>query len=185
VNYDTADLARMARPADGPTAGIPLALIAAVARNGVIGADNRLPWRLPEDMRRFRALTIGHTVVMGRRTWESLPRPLADRQNVVISRQAGYRAPGAEVVESLDAALRCATLPPPVCCIGGGEIYRLAIGRATIVHLTEIARDFDGDVTFPRLDPAEWRETAREPRTAEGPDGYDYAFVTYERRAPR
>ena len=162
---------------------LPLALIAAVARNGVIGADNRLPWRLPEDLRRFKALTIGHTVVMGRRTWESLPRPLPERQNVVISRQGGYVAAGAEVVPSLDAALAAATLPPPICCIGGGEIYRLALDRATIVHLTEIARDVPGDTTFPPLDPAVWRETAREPHVSDGPDGYDYAFVTYERRA--
>ena len=175
----------MEQAVDGPAAGVALALIAAVAQNGVIGADNRLPWRLPDDLRRFRALTIGHTVVMGRRTWESLPRPLTDRQNVVITRQRGYAANGAQVVDSLDAALAAATLPPPVCCIGGGEIYRLAMAHATIVHLTLIARDFAGDTTFPPLDPAVWRETAREPRTVDGPDGYDYAFVTYERRASR
>jgi dihydrofolate reductase len=174
----------MAPAADRPTAGVPLALIAAVARNGVIGADNRLPWRLPEDLRRFKALTLGHTVVMGRRTWESLPKPLPDRQNVVITRQPGYAAPGADVVQTLDAALACATRPPPICCIGGGEIYRLALPRATIVHLTEIERDFPGDATFPPLDSAVWRETARERRTLDGPEGYDYAFVTYERRAP-
>jgi dihydrofolate reductase len=175
----------MEQAVDGPAAGVPLALIAAVAQNGVIGADNRLPWRLPEDLRRFKALTIGHTVVMGRRTWESLPRALPDRQNVVITRQRGYAANGARVVDSLEQALAVATLPPPVCCIGGGEIYRLALDRATIVHLTLIARDFAGDTTFPRLDPAVWRETAREPHRVDGPDGYDYAFVTYERRPSR
>src|SRR5438045_809694 len=117
----------MEQAADGPGVGVSLALIAAVAQNGVIGADNRLPWRLPEDLRRFKALTIGHTVVMGRRTWESLPRALPDRQNVVITRQRGYAASGARVVDSLEQALAVATLPPPVCCIGGGEIYRLAL----------------------------------------------------------
>ena len=174
----------MEQAADGPAAGVPLALIAAVARNGVIGADNRLPWRLPEDLRRFKALTLGHTVVMGRRTWESLPRALPDRQNIVVTRQRDYAAEGAEVVDSLESALARATRPPPVCCIGGGEIYRLALARASVVHLTEIARDFPGDVTFPALDPVVWQETSRETRTAQGPDGYDYAFVTYERRAP-
>ena len=174
----------MEQAADGPAAGVSLALIAAVARNGVIGADNRLPWRLPEDLRRFKALTLGHTVVMGRRTWESLPRALPDRQNIVITRQRAYAADGAEVVDSLDAALARATRPPPVFCIGGGEIYRLALDRASIVHLTLIDRDVPGDTTFPPLDPAVWQETAREPRTLEGPDGYDYAFVTLARRAP-
>src|SRR5678815_3088654 len=99
----------MEQAADGPAAGVSLALIAAVARNGVIGADNRLPWRLPEDLRRFKALTLGHTVVMGRRTWESLPRALPDRQNIVVTRQRDYAAEGAEVVDSLESALARAT----------------------------------------------------------------------------
>ncbi len=173
----------MPAPADRPPAGDPpLALIAAVARNGVIGADNRLPWRLPEDLRRFKALTLGHAVVMGRRTFESLQRPLPDRQNIVITRNAGYAAPGAEVVTSFDDALLRVTLPPPVYCIGGGEIFAIAMPRASVVQLTEIARDFAGDTTFPAVDPAVWRETAREFHTHAAPDGYDYAFVTYERR---
>ena len=98
-----------------------LALIAAVARNGVIGAGNALPWRLPADLRRFRALTSGHAVVMGRRTWESLGRPLPDRQNIVVTRAAGWHAAGAEVAASLAAALALARLPAPVFCIGGGR----------------------------------------------------------------
>src|SRR5438552_13755283 len=95
----------MEQAADGPGAGVSLALIAAVARNGVIGLDNRLPWRLPEDLRRFRALTIGHSVVMGRRTWESLSRALPERQNIVVTRSADYRAEGAEAARSLAEAL--------------------------------------------------------------------------------
>ena len=167
-----------------PTGDKPasLALIAAVARNGVIGAANRLPWRLPEDLRRFRALTLGHAVIMGRRTWQSLPGALAQRQNIVVTRQAGFVAPGAQVAASLDEALVQVALPAPAFCIGGGELYRLALPRADVVHLTRIERDFEGDVTFPPLDPSQWIETAREHHTRAGPNDYDYAFVTYERR---
>jgi dihydrofolate reductase len=160
-------------------AAAPLALIAAVAANGVIGAGNELPWRLPEDMKRFRALTIGHAVIMGRKTRESLPRPLPDRQNIVVTRDTGYRAPGAEIAPTLDGALALVRLPPPVFCIGGGEIYRMALARAGTLYLTEIDRDFEGDVTFPRLDRADWRETSRESHEA---DGLRYDFVTYARR---
>ena len=159
-----------------------LALIAAVARNGVIGRDGKLPWRLPEDLRRFRALTSGHAVVMGRRTWESLPGALPGRQNIVVTRRPGFDAPGALVADSLEAALAMVTAPPPTFCIGGGELYRAALPRASTAFVTEIARAFDGDATFPPLDPAEWRESAREPHRQEGPDGFAYAFVTYERR---
>jgi len=157
-----------------------LALIAAVASNGVIGGGNALPWRLPADMQHFRALTTGHAVIMGRKTWESIGRPLPGRQNIVVTRQPGFVAEGAVVALSLDAALRAATLPPPVFCIGGGELYALALPFAQTVHRTEIDRAFDGDTRFPDLDRSAWRETAREAHRA--PEGYGYAFVTYERR---
>jgi len=157
-----------------------LALIAAVARNGVIGDGNTLPWRLPADLRRFRALTTGHAVIMGRRTWESIGRALPDRQNIVVTRQPAYVADGALVQVSLDDALRAATLPAPVYCIGGGELYALALPRAATLHLTEIDREFAGDTRFPDFDRAAWRETAREEHRA--PEGFGYAFVTYERR---
>ena len=157
-----------------------LALIAAVARNGVIGSGNALPWRLPADLQRFRALTRGHSVIMGRKTWESLGRPLGQRQNIVVTRQQDYVADGAIVKSSLDEALNAATLPAPVFCIGGGELYALALPRATTLHKTEINQDFAGDTRFPDVDPASWRETAREDHLA--PEGFAYAFVTYERR---
>jgi len=160
----------------------PLALIAAVARNGVIGREGRLPWRLPEDLRRFRALTTGHAIIMGRRTWESLPHALPGRQNIVVTRQPGFEARDALVAGSLDDALSLAAEPPPAFCIGGGELYRAALPHARTAFMTEIGRTFDGDATFPPLDRAEWREIAREPHRLEGPDGFDYAFVTYERR---
>ncbi len=160
-----------------------LALIAAVARNGVIGIDNRLPWRLPADLRRFRALTTGHPVVMGRRTWESLPRALPERENIVVTRTTGYVAAGARVVASLDAALAAARLPPPVFCIGGGEIYRTALPQADTLYITEIDRDFTGDATFPPIDRGAWRETARETHAPDTADGPGYAYVTYRRVA--
>ena len=120
-------------------------LIAAVAANGTIGAGNRLPWRLDDDMKRFRALTAGHAVIMGRKTWESLPRALPERQNIVVTRQRGYIAAGAEIAGSFAAAVALVRMPKPVFCIGGGELYRAALPYATRLNLTEIARDFDGD----------------------------------------
>ena len=165
------------------TASRSLALIAAVASNGVIGIDNRLPWRLPDDLKRFRALTLGHAVVMGRKTWESLPRALPGRQNIVVTRQTSYAAIGADVAASLDHALALVQLPAPVFCIGGGELFREALGRAQRLYLTEIDRDFSGDATFPPWNDGRWKEVARETGRAEGPDGFAYAYVTYERAA--
>jgi len=158
-----------------------LAVIAAVAANGVIGAGNRLPWRIAEDLRRFRALTMGHAVIMGRKTWESLPHALPGRQNIVVTRQQDYLAAGAEIAGSFDDALSLVRLPEPAFCIGGGELYRVALPRATTLHLTEIARDFAGDAAFPPFPAPDWRQTAREAHRTEGPDGFAYAYVTYER----
>jgi len=156
-----------------------LALIAAVARNGVIGADNALPWRLPADLARFRALTTGHAVVMGRRTWESLRRPLPGRQNIVVTRRAGFGAEGAQAAHSLGDALGMVRMPAPAFCIGGAELYRAALPLADVLYMTEIERDFEGDVRFPPFDRSAFRVTSREEVRPEG--GFDYAFVTYER----
>ncbi len=168
------------RPSDAPS-GSQLAIIAAVAANGVIGANNRLPWRLPDDLRRFRALTTGHAVIMGRRTWQSIGRPLPGRQNIVVTRQADFVAPGAQTAASLDDALARVRMPEPAFIIGGAELYRSALPRVRTLHLTEIERAFDGDAMFPPFDRAAWRETSREPHHADAPDAFDYAFVTYER----
>ena len=159
-----------------------LALIVAVASNGVIGRAGELPWRLPDDLRHFRELTTGHTIIMGRRTWESLPRALPGRQNIVVSRRGDVRADGAIVTKSLDDALARVACPAPAFCIGGGELFRDALPHASIAYVTEIARDFEGDATFAPLDPAQWRETTRESRIHPGADGFAYDFVTYERR---
>jgi len=167
-----------------PLAAPSLALIAAVASNGVIGVDNRLPWHLPDDLKRFRALTIGHAVIMGRRTWESLSRALPERQNIVVTRQPGYAATGADVAASLDDALGLVRLPAPVFCIGGGELFAEALPRADRLYLTEIDRDFAGDAHFPPWRDEHWLEIARETKRGEDPVGFDYAYVTYERANP-
>ena len=119
---------------------------------------------------------------MGRKTWESLPRALPQRQNVVVTRQDGFVAAGAEVAHSFEAALAQVRMPAPVFCIGGGELYRAALPFATTLHLTEIAREFEGDALFPPIDWSEWRESAREVRLPADPEGFAYAYVTYERK---
>lgn len=153
-----------------------LALIAAMARNRVIGAGNRMPWHLSADLKRFRMLTTGHRVIMGRKTFESIGKPLPGRENIIVSRNLQLDAPGCRVVASLAAALRAPTLPPPAFCIGGAELYRSALPLASDIHLTEIDADFDGDTLMPEVPAAEWRETARE--TGVDPaSGIRFAFV--------
>jgi dihydrofolate reductase len=181
---ETQNTQRQSAQQNGQSATMSLALIAAVASNRVIGAGNQLPWRLPEDMKRFRALTTGHSVIMGRKTWESLARPLPWRQNIVVTRDRSYAAPGAEIAATLDDALALVRLPPPAFCIGGGEIYRAALERADTLYLTELDRDFAGDVTFPSFDRSDWQEESREPRRSDGPDPMGYDFVLYRRREP-
>lgn len=170
----------MASPLPGGAASPPaLAIVAAVARNGVIGAGNALPWRLPEDLAHFRALTMGHAIVMGRRTWQSLGRPLPGRQNIVVTRDLAFAAEGATIAPSLPAALRLASLPHPHFCIGGAQLYATALPLAAVLHLTEIDCDFVGDTLFPAWDRRTFVETARSAHLSA--DGLPYAFVTYER----
>jgi dihydrofolate reductase len=161
-----------------------LVIIAAIARNNTIGAtiDGKatMPWRLPEDLKHFKALTLGHPIIMGRKTWESLGRPLPGRQNIVITRNGGYLADGATVVNSLDAAIALCD-KATAFVIGGGEIYAQALSVATRLEFTEIDADFAGDTQFPAWDRQNFIETTRETHRAEA--GFDYAFVTY-RRAP-
>jgi dihydrofolate reductase len=149
-------------------------LIAAVGRNGVIGRDNDLPWRIREDLQHFKQLTLGHTLVMGRKTYDSIGRPLPGRRTVVITRQPDWSADGVDVVHTLDDALKLAD-GNDIYVAGGGEIYRLALPSADRLELTEVDRSPEGDVTFPAIDPASWTETARDPR--EG-----FTFVSYVRR---
>ena len=161
-------------------------LIAGVARNGVIGRDNGLLWRLPEDLKHLRAVTMGAPVIMGRRTWDSLPerfRPLPGRHNIVLSRSAGFEAPGASVVATLDDAIALAQRDTPerAFVIGGEQIYRAALPHADELVLTEIERDFDGDTFFPSFDRAAFIETQRERHHAGPPNDFGFSFVTYRR----
>jgi dihydrofolate reductase len=158
-----------------------ISLIVARARNGVIGRDGALPWKIPGELAHFKRVTLGHPIVMGRKTWESLGRPLPGRRNIVVTRNAGYAAPGAEVVTSLAAALALCQGVAEVFVIGGAELYAQALPLATRAVVTEIDADFDGDARFPALDPRHWHETARTPGATEPP----HAFVTYERSNPR
>jgi dihydrofolate reductase len=153
-------------------------LVAAVAANGVIGRRGQLPWHLPEDLRYFKRLTLGHPIIMGRRTWESVGRPLPGRENIVVSRTAGYEAPGAAVASSLDAALALCAGEPVVFVIGGEQLFAEALPLAAGLVLTEIHRDYEGDTRFPAYDRSRWRETQREPHTAA--DGTKFDFVLYE-----
>jgi dihydrofolate reductase len=159
-----------------------LTLIAAVARNGAIGKNNGLLWRLPEDMQRFKALTVGHTVLMGRKTWESLPpkfRPLPERHNIVVSRNGGYHLSDATVAHSLDEAIAAAG-DGQVFVIGGAEIYNQVLTLADRLELTEVDDAPAGDAFFPAVNKQLWQETARQPRPATTTTPA-YDFVTYER----
>jgi dihydrofolate reductase len=155
-----------------------ISIIAALAANRVIGINNALPWRLPADLQHFKRLTLGHSILMGRKTWESLPGRLPGRPHVVITRDPGYRAEGARVAHSLEEALAGCAGEEEVFFIGGENLYRQALPLADRLYLTEIRRDFAGDAWFPEFDREAWRESARE---AAHSDGLDYDFVTYER----
>jgi len=154
-------------------------LIVARARNGVIGRDGRLPWRIAGELAHFKRTTMGHPILMGRKTWESIGRPLPGRRNVVVTRNAHYVAAGAEIAPSLAQALALCADSDEVFVIGGAELYAQALPLAARAIVTEIDADFDGDRHFPALDPANWREVAREAGT--GPPAHD--FVTYQRRS--
>ena len=154
-------------------------LVAAVAANGIIGADNRMPWHLPEDLKHFKALTLGHPVIMGRKTHESIGKPLPGRENIVISRKPGLEIPGVSVASSLEAALALCLGEPVAFVIGGGEIYRAALPLADGIVLTEIGQAFEGDTKFPDWDRAAFRESQRQSHTSAG--GLPYDFVLYER----
>lgn len=160
--------------------GPRVSLIAAVSSNGVIGNEGRLPWHLPEDLKRFKTLTLGHTIVMGRKTWQSIGRLLPGRRNVIVSRDPDLRIDGAEVVPSVAAAIAIAAGDAEVFVIGGGEIYRATIELADRLHLTEVALDVPGDAFFPAIDRDQWNESARTGHVAADGTGFD--IVIYDRR---
>jgi len=158
-----------------------ITLVLAMAENGVIGKQGAIPWRIAEDMKRFKALTLGKPVVMGRKTWDSLPRkPLPGRTNIVVTLDPGWRAPGAVPETLLDMALDiAATESDETMVIGGAEVYRALLPRADRIELTEVHRAFEGDARF-AFDKSGWREIAREDHAT--PDGLAYSYVTLIRK---
>jgi dihydrofolate reductase len=159
-----------------------ITLVAARARDGAIGRDNALPWHLPEDLQHFKATTLGHPIVMGRRTFESIGRPLPGRRTIVVTRDAAWSHAGCERAASLDEAVgRCAGLPE-VFVVGGGQLYAEAMPRADRLIVTDVEIDVRGDTFFPRIDPAVWRCTGCAPGTSRG--GLAYAIRTWERAGP-
>ncbi len=165
-----------------------LAVIVAQSQNRVIGRDNKLPWHLPEDLRYFKSVTLGKAIIMGRKTFESIGRPLPGRSNIVVTRNREYSAEGIEVVHDLDAALeRARTLASingndEALVIGGAELYAQALPMAERLYLTLVHRQFEGDARFPLLDWDEWREASREDHQVQGPDPFDYSFLVLERQ---
>jgi dihydrofolate reductase len=178
-----------ATPAAGGAGAPPrITLVVAVADNGVIGARGALPWHLPDDLRHFKALTIGHPVLMGRRTFEAIGRPLPGRRNLVLTRGAAALPAGAEAVASLDEALQRCAGAPELFVIGGGEVYRLALPQATCIELTRVHAQPQGDAWFPWPDPAAWRELTRCEHPADARHAHPMTFLRLERvpqqRAP-
>lgn len=167
-----------------------IALIWAMARNRIIGRENSLPWRLPADMQHFRQLTLHHPVLMGRKTFESLRRPLPERTNIVISRDPSYSVAGALVARTIDEALRIATrhLPagdPEIFVIGGENLYAQMLPRADRLYVTLVDADVDGDARFPEFDWSEWSEIGRQGHVADEKNPYACTFVSLERKKPR
>ncbi len=154
-------------------------LVAAIAANGIIGAGGKLPWRLPGELQHFKKLTLGHPIIMGRRTWESLAGALPGRENIVVTTRPGYEAAGAAVASSLDAAIALCLGEPVAFVIGGTRLFAEAMPLARGMVLTEIQRDYEGDTRFPAWDRSQWRETQREAHAA--PDGTRFDYVLYER----
>ena len=159
-----------------------VSLVVAVSRNGVIGVNGGLPWHISSDLKRFKEITLGKPVIMGRKTWDSLPRkPLAGRRNIVVTRQQGFAADGAEVVHAAAEALTLAGDVPEVCIIGGGEIYRQFMGQATRIYLTEVDLEVAGDTRLPRFAPEDWKEVDREVHAAGTKDSAGFTLRVLER----
>ena len=160
-------------------------LIVARARNGAIGLANAMPWHLPADLAHFKRTTLGHPVIMGRRTWESIGRALPGRKNIVVSRTPGFRAEGAQVVRSLEEAWRAAEGAEEAFVIGGARLYAEALPEADRIYLTDVVAEVEGDTFVPRLDPRDWRETLLAGQPADGRNAHALRFLLLERaRAP-
>ncbi len=156
-------------------------LIVALAENGVIGRDGRLPWHLSADLRRFKQLTMGHTIVMGRKTFESIGRPLPGRTSIVVTRQPDYHPPGVVVAASLDEARRRAGGDRELFYIGGGEIYRQVLPQVERIYMTRVHAQITGDTVFPELAPGQWRLVERTEHAADEKDDFSFSLLIYER----
>ena len=158
-----------------------ISLIVAAAENGVIGRQGELPWRLSDDLRRFKAITMDKPIVMGRKTWESIGRPLPGRQNIVITRQPGYTAEGCDVVSSVDAAIAASGDADEIMIIGGSEIYELFLHRAERIYLTRVHATLEGDARFMLPGTSDWRLVSDERHAADDSNEFDYSFRRYDR----
>lgn len=160
-----------------------ISAIAAMAENRVIGKDNKMPWHLPADLKHFKATTSGHPVVMGRKTYESIGKPLPDRTNIILTRDLQYSAPDCVILNSIETALSMANEldMDEIFIIGGAEVYRQLLPVTQRVYLTIVHHNFDGDAFFPELKADEWQEVSRERHTADDKNKYDYSFVVMER----
>lgn len=159
-----------------------LSIIVAMAKNRTIGIDNTLPWRIPADMQHFKRLTMGHHLIMGRKTFESIGRPLPGRTTVVVSRDRSLKIEGCIVAHSLAEAIAACAGDSEFFVVGGAEIYTQALPLADTLYVTEIQKDVMGDAAFPAFDQSEWREVSREIRRQEMPEQLEYHFVTYRRK---
>ncbi len=159
-----------------------LSIIAAFDRNHLIGRDNRLPWRLPADLAFFKHTTMGKPVIMGRKTFESIGRPLPGRRNVIITRNPEFRAAGCEACPSVEQALQQLADHPKVMLIGGASLYKQMLAQADKLYVTEIDEEFEGDAWFPEISPHDWQEVWRENHGADEANPHDYSFVKYCRK---
>ena len=158
-----------------------ISIVVAMDTKGVIGRDNGLPWHLPADLQHFKRTTMGKPILMGRKTHESIGRPLPGRTNIVITRDSGYRAAGCVVVNSIDAALEAAGEQDEIMVIGGAEFYRQVLPRTDTIYLTRIHESFDGDTCFPGLNAADWCEVERSDHAADSKNPHDYSFIRLDR----
>lgn len=162
-----------------------LSLIVAAGENNEIGKAGKMPWHLPADLRHFKTVTLGKPVIMGRRTFESIGKPLPERRNIVVTRDQKWRTAGCEVAHSLPEALVMAAGEPEIMLIGGGQLYREAVPRAQRIYLTRVHAEFNADTFFPTLDMAQWREIAREAHPADERNAYACSFLVLERKMSR
>lgn len=160
-----------------------ISIVVAMSRNRVIGANNDLPWHLPSDLMHFKSITMGKPILMGRRTHESLGRPLPGRTNIVLTSKRNYGAVGCEIVRSIDAAKALAAGAPELMVIGGAMLYEAMLDHARRIYLTMVHAEFAGDTYFPELNPEDWAEESREHHLADERNAYDHTFIVLERKA--